>query len=126
MGPTPPLTPTTSRATSAQHGSFERNTHSDVFGRRLPNSRMNSPRPSRVRSATADAEEDDRRSERSDRFPLGMKQRVEAIEMTLRLHASDIGTIKSQSQEIYIKLKKTDADHQGMIQNVDRTFGDWS
>ena len=69
MGPSPHVTPNPSRATSAQHGSFERNTHSDVFGRRLPNSRMNSPRPSRVRSATADIEEDerdDRRSEKSD------------------------------------------------------------
>ena len=82
-----------------------------------------------MRSATADTEEDDRdarRSERSERFPEDMKQRVEATETTLSIHTADVGTIKSQSHEIYIKLKKTDADHQELIQKLGRTFDDWN
>ena len=101
MGPSPTATPNPSRAGSARHGSFERETHSDVFGRRTStpattrgNSRVNSPRPSSVRSMMGDEDEDrrsrDRRQDRSE-DPVGMRQRLEAIEITLKTHATDIG-----------------------------------
>ena len=52
----------------------------------------------------ADAEGEDRRSVQSERRqdrnddPVGMKQRVEAIEMTLRVHSSEKGITKSSNQ----------------------------
>ena len=96
---------------------------------------MNSPRTSRVRSATANAEEDDRDDRLSMRFdrrqertedPVGVKLRLEAIEMTLRVHTNEMGMIKSQTQEICTKLMKTDADHQDVVRKLDRSFHDWN
>ena len=118
FGPTPHVSPTPSRAGSARHGSAEHVPHSDVFGRRIDggspatsrvHSRASSPRTRRARSGPTDAEEDDRddrRSERSNRRqerneePVGVKMTLEAIEMTLRNHATEIGTLKSQTQDI--------------------------
>ena len=136
MGPSPTATPNPSRAGSARHGSFERETHSDVFGRRTStpattrgNSRVNSPRPSSVRSMMGDEDEDrrsrDRRQDRSE-DPVGMRQRLEAIEITLKTHATDIGVMKTQNQEIHSKMTKSDDDHQVLIQKLDRSFAEWN
>ena len=144
MGPTPTVTPTPSRAGSARHGSAEHVPHSDVFGRRMPggspatsgvHSRANSPRTHRARSGPTHAEEDERDDRRSERFdrrqertedPVGVKLRLEAIEMTLRVHTNEMGMIKSQTQEICTKLMKTDADHQEVVRKLDRSFNDWN
>ena len=71
----------------------------------------------RVRSTTAEAEGDDRRSERSERRrdrnddPVGMQQRVEAIEMTLRVHASEMGIITSSHQILRNEMSRAEIEN---------------
>ena len=67
----------------------------------------------------------DRRQDRSE-DPVGMRQRLEAIEITLKTHATDIGVMKAQNQEIHSKMTKSDDDHQVLIQKLDRSFAEWN
>ena len=138
---------------SVQHGSYQRNPRGfDVFGRpvdptfRMPSrspgtsrsaSRVNSPRPaSRVRSAntTGDNEEHaDRRSERAERRterneeePVGMKQRLESIEITLRSHAQELAAVKTATYGLRSQVDSASVDMSDLVKRLDKSFADWN
>ena len=132
---------------SVQHGSHQRNPRGfDVFGRpvdptfRMPSrspgtscsaSRVNSPRPpSRVRSASTTGDNEDhadrrseraeRRTERNEEEPVGMKQRLESIEITLRSHAQELAAVKTATYGLRSQVDSTSVDMSDLVKRLDK------
>ena len=146
--------PSANSGVSNQHGSVSGDSRGfDVFGRRVDTtfpsrfmnptgsqrtsrsaSRVNSPRPSNPnRSHGADTERDDRRDERRDRRderteeePVGMRQRMEAIELTLRQHTSDIAALKTVGHGLQCQTDSAGVDMSHLVKKLDKSFADWN